>query len=72
MQRYSLYFQLTPEQLRCIYDKFVAEMRVGLELHRANPKARWDRTKCSLKMADTCVNERWLLRGKETGVRQRA
>lgn len=67
IERYRLYFQLTSEQLRCIYEKFVAEMRVGLEVHRTNPKGRWDPSKCSLKMSDTCVDEHWLLRGKEVG-----
>lgn len=66
-ERYCHYFDLNGQQLKCIYQRFINEMNVGLELHRMQPTAPWDGTKCSLKMMDTCILNKWLPRGRETG-----
>lgn len=62
-----VYFTLTEEQMKVILKKMQAEMQRGLELHKENPKASWESSKCSLKMLDTYVTEDLIPKGNEQG-----
>lgn len=66
-QRYLVYLKMTPAQLKCVHDKMLAEIRTGLELHRQDPRAQWELAKCSLKMADTHIDDALLPKGTEKG-----